>query len=120
MNVKRVLVLTVLLYAPMFADDSVNPNCKIDKRVVNACFKVHGGLSNWNGNPSQRIWIIGTNRMLGVRGGTNLPKALETKLGDFDDAATGNFEVCPFTPKRKGWMQIVCIASVSNIKMTKR
>lgn len=120
MSLKYAAVLIFLLSAPLFGDDSVNPACKADKRVVAACFKVHGRLSNWNGNPSARIWIIGTKRMLGVEGDTDYPIALKTRVGHFDDVATGDFEVCPFTPKRKGWMQIVCIASVSNIRMSKR
>lgn len=120
MNFKCVFVFIVLLSAPLFADDSVNPPCKTDKRVVAACFKVHGRLSNWNGNPTRRIWIIGTKRMLGIREDTSLPKALERAKPDFDDVSTGDFEVCPFTRERKGWMQIVCVASVSNIKMSKR
>jgi hypothetical protein len=120
MNFKCAFVFIILLSASLFADDSVSPPCKTDKRVVAACFKVHGRLSNWNGNPTQRIWVIGTKRMLGVRVGTELPKALNDKLGDFDDIATGDFEVCPFTPRREGWMQIVCVASVSNIRMSKR
>lgn len=65
-------------------DDSVNSACRTDKRVMAACFSVHGRLSNWNGNPTQRIWIIGTKRVLGVRVDTVLPKSLEEKMGDFD------------------------------------
>ena len=110
----------LLLSASLLADDSVNPACKVDKRVVAACFKVHGQLSNWNGNPAQRIWIIGTKRMLGLREDTDLPKALKRASPDFDDVSTGDFEVCPLTRERKGRMQIVCVASVSNIKMTIR
>lgn len=112
----------VLLFCStsLVADDSVHASCKADKRVVAACFTVHGRLSNWNGNPTQRIWIIGTKRMLGVRVGTESPKALRDKLGDFDDVATGDFEVCPFTHQQHGRMQIVCIAAVSGITMSKR
>lgn len=120
MSLKYAAVLIVLLSASLFGDDSVNPSCKADKRVVAACFKVHGRLSNWNGNPTGRIWIIRTKRMLGIREDTSLPKALERTRPDFDDVSTGDFEVCPFTRERKGWMQIVCVASVSNIRMSKR
>ncbi len=102
------------------ADNSKNPACKSDKRVVEACFTVRGRMSNWNGNPTSRIWIIGTKRMLGVRVDTEFPKSLAEKLGDFDDVATGDFEVCPFTKQEPGKMQIVCVASVANIKMSKR
>src|SRR6185437_1106699 len=102
MSFQYAAVLLLLLAASLLGDDSVNPPCKAERRVVAACFKVHGRLSNWNGNPGQRIWIIGTKRMLGVRGDTHLPKALASRMGDFEDVATGDFEVCPFTPKREG------------------
>ena len=105
---------------PLFAADSVNQACKVDKRVVAACFSVHGRLSNWNGNPTQRIWIIGTKRMLGIREDTDLPPSLEKRMGRFDDVATGDFEVCPLTTEKPGHMQIVCVASVSGIQMSER
>jgi hypothetical protein len=114
------LLLVLALLGSLIADDSVNPACKADKRVAGAWFKVHGRLSNWNGNPTERIWIIGTKRMLGVRVDTDLPKALAEKMGDFDDVASGDFEVCPLTREQKGRMQIVCVASVSGVTVSKR
>jgi hypothetical protein len=120
MRFKYLAVFILFYSASLVADDSINAACKTDKRVVNSCFKVHGRLSNWNGNPTQRIWIIGSNRILGVRGDTDLPKTLNDKLGDFDDIATADFEVCPLTPEKSGHIQIVCVASVSGIKMSKR
>src|SRR5439155_26631041 len=41
--------------------------CKTDPRVVGDCFRVHGRLAYYNGNPSFRIWRIGTDRILGVQ-----------------------------------------------------
>ena len=121
MNFRHVAILVLLFYsASLIGDDSLNPFCKADKRVVAACFKVHGRLSNWNGNPTRRIWIIGTKRILGVREDTHFPKALKDKRGDFDDVATGDFEVCPLTRQQQGVMQMVCVAAVSDIKMSKR
>jgi hypothetical protein len=120
MRVVSMTVAIILYCAVGFADDSVNSACKADKRIVAECFSVHGRLSNWNGNPTQRIWIIGTRRMWGVREDTALPKSLEEKLGNFEDVATGTFEVCPLTREQKGRMQIVCVASVSGITVTER
>lgn len=115
------MALFILLFsASVVADNPKNTACNADKRVVSACFKVHGRLSNWNGNPTRRIWIIGTKRMLGIREDTDVPKSLSDKLGGFDDVATGKFEVCPFKREKPGRMQIVCIASISGIKMSKR
>ena len=112
------ILLFLLCSSLLIAADPAKPVCQTDKRVVGACFKVHGRLSNWNGNPTQRIWIIGTKRMLGV--GTDLPKDLGEKMGGFDDVAVGDFEVCPLTNERKGRMQIVCVASVSGVTVSKR
>ncbi len=114
------LVLLLITSGGLLADDSKNPACNADPRVVGSCFTVHGRMSNWNGNPTSRIWIVGTKRMLGVRVDTEFPKALDEKLGDFDDVATGDFEVCPLTKQQEGRMQIVCVAGVSNITMSKR
>ena len=36
-----------------------------------------------------------------------------------DEEILGDFEVCPFTPTRKGTMQMVCVQSASNL-VTKR
>jgi hypothetical protein len=102
------------------AADDRNAVCRKDSRVIAACFTVHGRLSNWNGNPTQRIWVIGTKRMLGLRVDTSLPKVLEGKLGDFDDEVYGDFEFCPFTPERPGVMQVGCLAGVSHYQIKKR
>lgn len=121
MNLRRSVLLFLLICSTaLVADDSVNQACKTDTRIVAACFKVHGRLSNWNGNPTQRIWIIGTKRMLGLREDTDLPRALGDKLGDFDDVATGDFEICPLTHEQKGKMQIVCVASASSVMVRRR
>ena len=120
MKFKYAAALLLLVSVSLFGDDSVTPACKADKRVVAACFKVHGRLSNWNGNPTRRIWIIGTKRVLGIREDTALPLALTSRKADFDNVETAEFEVCPLTRERKGWMQIVCVASVSDVRMSKR
>jgi hypothetical protein len=104
----------------VFASEQENPTCREDSRVIATCFKVHGRLSNWNGNPTERIWIIGTKRILGLRVDTSLPKALEDKLGNFDDEVYGDFDFCPFTPEKPGVMQVGCIAGVSNYQIKKR
>jgi hypothetical protein len=104
----------------MRSQDSINSSCRNDKRVVSTCFTVHGRLSNWNGNPTERIWIIGTKRILGIREDTDLPKSLDGKMGNFDDVATGDFEVCPLTKESPGRMQIVCVASVSHVTVSRR
>ena len=112
------LALCLLAQAP--ASDTEVPSCRKDPRVIAACFQVHGRLSNWNGNPTSRIWIVGTKRMLGLREGTELPPALEKRLCDFDQEVYGDFEFCPFTPEKPGVMQVGCLAAVSNYQIKER
>jgi hypothetical protein len=116
------LVMTsglILLPVSLHASNDGNPSCRKDPRVVASCITVHGRLSNWNGNPTRRIWIVGTKRMLGVRDGTGLPAPLGEALGDFDHEVYGNFEFCPFTAPKSGVMQVGCIAGVSSYKIEK-
>lgn len=106
--------------AALAASETANPACRKDPRVIAACRHIHGRLSNWNGNPTRRIWIIGTKRMLGLRDDTSLPQALEIRLGDFDDEVFGNFEFCPFTLEKPGRMQVGCVAEAANYTIKSR
>jgi hypothetical protein len=110
----------VLLPVVLDASNTETSSCRNDPRVIAACFQLHGRLSNWNGNPTRRIWIIGTKRMLGLRDGTELPAALQKSLSDFDHEIVGDFEFCPFTPQKSGVMQVGCLAKVSNYQVKKR
>ncbi len=101
----------------------------------------------YNGNPSDRIWQIGTRRILGVFSGpSHFPPRtiaddenpeLPAKLKRAYDAdyrrwkrSNGNkdyefpiifadFEVCRLEPEKKGEMQAVCIESAKNIFLQK-
>ncbi len=92
--------------------------CRNNSEQVGECFKVHGRLSAYNGNPSFRIWRIGTARLLGVSDAhakiSQFPSDLEDKL-DWGVQVFGDFEVCPFAKETKGAMQFVCIAAASNL-----
>jgi len=96
------------------------PRCEGNSAVGGECFVVHGRLSVWNGNPTFRIWPVGTRRMLGVRNEFELPSELDPYLGYFDDVVYADFKVCPLTPPKEGVMQIVCVESAANIKKTTR
>jgi hypothetical protein len=92
--------------------------CKGDPDLTGACFKVAGRLSAWNGNPTYRIWRIGTKRILGVSNDT-LPEPVAANMG-WNVEASGDFFVCPFTRERPGRMQQVCVESVENLKYRRR
>jgi hypothetical protein len=94
------------------------PLCPSGDRPVAPCFTAHGRMQAWNGNPTFRIWRIGTTRVLGVHGeDAHLPPALKAAFGDnaFGKRVTADFKVCPLTRQRKGWMQMVCIVDARNV-----
>ena len=111
------------------------------------CYWAHGRLAIANGNPTYRIWKIGSRRMLGVfNGPSHFPPRVQEdgELPEFPaelDRAyeadnrrykreTGimwavpppvfaDFEVCQLEPERKREMQAVCIESAKNIYIDK-
>src|SRR5579872_285564 len=94
--------------------------CKSDPDLVGECFTLQGRLSAYNGNPTFRIWRIGTRRMLGITEKVFpadeevLPESLAGKV-TWDVEAWGEFLVCPFTADQPGVMQKVCIESANDI-----
>ena len=84
---------------------------------------VHGRLTYYNGNPSSRIWIVGTKRLLGVRESDNedpqMPKALRDMMS-WDREIFADFVVEPLTPYKAGDMQMVRIVSASKIVVTEK
>lgn len=82
---------------------------------------VHGRLTYCNGNPSCRIWIVGTKRLLGVQESgdevADMPKALKD-LMSWDREIFADFVVEPLTSQKPGVMQIVRIVSASKIIVT--
>jgi hypothetical protein len=50
---------------PVDSVDQIS-HCSDRRDLVGACFTVRGRLSVYNGNPSVRIWPIGTTRLLGL------------------------------------------------------
>jgi hypothetical protein len=87
--------------------------CKGDPDLAGACFTVHGRMSLHNGTPTIRIWRIGTDRILGVHDFI-VPESIASKL-NWDNAAYGDFYVCPFTRQTPEAMQIVCVESASKV-----
>jgi hypothetical protein len=85
---------------------------------TNQPFKLHGRLSIYNGNPPFRIWIVGTNRILGVKGGDLVPAEMPEKLKaimTLDTKIYADFHITPLTKYVKGVMQIVRIDAVENL-----
>jgi hypothetical protein len=55
--------------------------CKTPENA-SLCYWTHGRLSVYNGNPSFRVWRIGTHRLLGVFNG---PSHFPPRIPSFDD-----------------------------------
>jgi hypothetical protein len=99
--------------------------CRKYSKVVGECFTFKGRYSFYNGNPSQRIWMIGTHRILGVCEQScpdldYLPKNIKDNFKDFNTEIYGYFTVCPIRPYEKGVMQFVCIDSVQITSVKQR
>ena len=111
-------VLSVLwVQTAMGAEDKGGPS-----KAIGPCFTVHGRLSLYNGNPSVRIWIIGTKRLLGVVDYENSRETEHPVLpGKISEALRwhsnvfGDFVVCPVSRYKRGWMQFVYVKSARNL-----
>ena len=128
----RHLVITLVLFFLMIASaihssaSRFEKSCREHPQLVSTCFKVRGRLAVYNGAPALRIWKIGTKRMLGVSeqrfaidGVRNVPEDVQTKI-DQNKLLYGDFLVCPFTARRANEMQLVCIESVTNLRIQDR
>ena len=84
---------------------------------------VHGRLTYYNGNPSSRIWIVGTKRLLGVRDSdgevAHMPKELRD-LMSWDREIFADFVIDSITPYKHGVMQMVRVVSASKIVVTEK
>jgi hypothetical protein len=90
---------------------------------TNQTLTVHGRLCYYNGNPSCRIWIVGSKRLLGVREArdevADMPKELHD-LMSWDREIFADFVVEPLTPYEEGVMQTVRVMSASKIVVTEK
>jgi len=94
---------------------------------VNEPFTVHGRLSCYNGNPTMRIWIVGSNRILGIseREGITEPRfpariraIFNDGRGWFNKEVFADFLVQPLAPDKKGHMRPVRILDATNVVVT--
>lgn len=102
--------------------------CKTPE-IAASCSWVHGRLSFYNGNPSYRLWKIGTHRMIGIYSGPSvnghnfhesdvspdLPANVEQALKSLSTDVFGDFEICPLEAEQPGVMQAACIESAKNL-----
>ena len=60
------LLAAMLGIAPVTASFAAGGRCTDHFKLNGPCLTVHGRLRVYNGNPSVRIWPIGSHRLLGV------------------------------------------------------
>jgi hypothetical protein len=62
------------------------------------------------------MWMIGTNRLLGLVPDESPIVPLELRKNLVSGSVLyGDFRVCPFTDERPGFMRYVCVESATNI-----
>ena len=101
--------------------------CKTPENAA-ACYWAHGRLSVANGNPTIRVWKIGTRRMLGILSGPRaekrdpsdslhpeLPANVSRAFKTLETRIFADFEICPLEPEVAGEMQDACIESAKNV-----
>jgi hypothetical protein len=99
--------------------------CHDQPALVGKCFAVRGRLSLYNGTPTVRLWKAGTKRVLGVSGSyaqagySSIPAELEQQLS-WEMELWGEYLVCPFTRRRPGEMQLVCIDKAKKVVSRRR
>jgi hypothetical protein len=104
--------------------------CKTPQNAA-SCYWTHGRLKVANGNPSLRVWKIGTKHLFGIYSGPStfpprtsedsespeLSANLENLDNALDDGGVifADFEMCPLRPERPGQMQPAYIESARKI-----
>ena len=106
------------LSSPVMAAE---PSCRENPRLVENCLWVRGHLSV-RANMRPYLHPAGTRRLLGIAspdGEVIMPAGLtqifQTRV---ESELSGDFEVCPFTRRRSGFMQLVCIAAARHLSVS--
>jgi hypothetical protein len=94
------------------------------------CRTVYGRMSLANGNPSVRIWVVGTDRVLGVvqqdESFGDLPENIRHVWAAHGDDAMwssylfGDFNVCPVTKSKPGRMQFVSVKQATSLRVRQK
>jgi micrococcal nuclease len=108
-------ILSTLLSLPAIA---IASTCETNYPIVDECYETRGRMQAANGNPSVRIWKVGTKRILGVKNENleNLPAKIK-EVFSFGVFVFADYRVCPLTKGKPGRMQMVCVDSMKNIRI---
>jgi len=95
------------------ADAAGTGHCAGRKDQIGECFKVRGRLRAYASYPRCRIWPVGSTRLLGVADPSALPS--NVACGDGFEVYA-DFLVCPLTEAKLQGLQMVCVASATNLR----
>lgn len=111
-----------LLLASALALAAAAPAPNAPPQRAGECRWVHGRYSVWNGSSVQRIWVIGTRRIIALYDDDqNIPPEIDRYHRSYDvrrgrdDALYGDFYVCAREHSRPGWMQHVRLLRTRNL-----
>lgn len=113
---------------PPHAKADQTPCNSVPMPITGECLTVKGRLAFYNGTPSFRIWVLGSQHLLGVsdawatHGEAVLPANVAKLIPNenpSDVEVLGDFTVCPLAPARHGVMQPVCIREVRNVSVVR-
>ena len=109
---------SIVLGVVTFQVNAFDMSCKTNLNIVDDCYETRGKVFAANGNPTFRVWKVGTKRILGaVYSETPFaPEKLSPYL-TFGIDIFGDYLVCPFTKEKLGHMQFVCIESANNLRI---
>jgi len=109
------LILTLLAFRIMASAQVIElGHCKCVAGGIpsDSTFTFRGRISAWNGNPTFRIWRVGTDRILGIRGVC----LDDLDLGEYNPLMGkelwADFTVSAITPQEPGVMQFICLRSI--------
>jgi hypothetical protein len=130
----RYALISALALCPVVAQaiPQAAPKRKIPCKTpenASSCYWTHGRLNFYNGNPSYRIWKIGTKRIVAVYSGPDryppqtdadsqlpeFPREIDRVFRPPNNTVYADFEICSLEPERHGEMQAVCIESARKI-----
>lgn len=110
-----ILILTLMLTPMVFSEELA---CAKNENVIAECQELRGRIKLYDSPPQVRMWIVGTERLLGVHPEQSpiLPKKVKQYLRP-NVAVFADFTVCPFTREKPDLMQMVCVESAEHLKI---
>jgi hypothetical protein len=83
------------------------------------CHWVHGRFAVYNGSEVQRIWIVGTKRLVAIPDDyPDIPRVIQSyeKAGPFEDALFADLRICALENSKPEHMQHVRVEDIRNAK----